>query len=29
MKPKEFALSLGLTEEEYGRIERGLGREPN
>jgi len=29
MKPKEFALSLGLTEEEYGRIEKGLGREPN
>jgi len=29
MKPKEFALSLGLTEEEYGRIQKGLGREPN
>ncbi|NDE85298.1 MAG: phosphoribosylformylglycinamidine synthase subunit PurL [Verrucomicrobia bacterium] len=29
MKPKDFALSLGLTDEEYGRIEKGLGREPN
>ena len=26
MKPREFALSLGLTEEEYGRIEKGLGQ---
>ena len=29
MKAKEFALKLGLTEEEFGRIEKGLGREPN
>jgi phosphoribosylformylglycinamidine synthase len=29
MKAREFALKLGLTEEEYGKIEKGLGREPN
>ncbi|HBZ85357.1 MAG TPA: phosphoribosylformylglycinamidine synthase subunit PurL, partial [Verrucomicrobia subdivision 6 bacterium] len=29
MKAKEFALKLGLTAEEYGTIEKGLGREPN
>jgi phosphoribosylformylglycinamidine synthase len=29
MKAKEFALKLGLTEQEYGTIEKGLGREPN
>ncbi|MBM4455766.1 MAG: phosphoribosylformylglycinamidine synthase subunit PurL [Verrucomicrobia bacterium] len=29
MKAKEFALKLGLTEEEFDRIQNGLGREPN
>jgi phosphoribosylformylglycinamidine synthase len=29
MKAKEFALKLGLTEEEFDRIQKGLGREPN
>ena len=29
MKPQEFALKLGLTLEESGKIEMGLGREPN
>lgn len=29
MRPQEFALKLGLTLEEYGKIEKGLGREPN
>ena len=29
MKAREFALKLGLTEEEFDRIQKGLGREPN
>ena len=29
MKPQEFALKLGLTLEEFGKIVKGLGREPN
>ena len=29
MRGKEFAVSLGISEEEYGQIEKGLGREPN
>jgi phosphoribosylformylglycinamidine synthase len=29
MKAKEFALKLGLTEEEFDRIQKCLGREPN
>ena len=29
MKAKEFALKLGLTPEEFDRIQKGLGREPN
>jgi len=29
MKAKEFALKLGLTGEEFDRIQKGLGREPS
>ncbi len=29
MKAKEFALKLGLTAEEFDRIQKGLEREPN
>ena len=29
MKPRDFALKLGLTEEEFDRIQKGLGRAPN
>ena len=29
MKAREFALKLGLTAEEFDRIQKGLGREPN
>ena len=29
MKVKEFALKLGLTEGEFDRIQKGIGREPN
>ena len=29
MKAKEFALKLGLTAEEFDRIQKGLDREPN
>ncbi|NBQ64553.1 MAG: phosphoribosylformylglycinamidine synthase subunit PurL [Verrucomicrobia bacterium] len=29
MKARDFALKLGLTAEEFDRIQKGLGREPN